>query len=453
MNLLNQKVVNSAEVVVRAAISDLLSTRKQGAVVGVAPAGAGKSYTLGTAVAAAREDRRRVAVATPTNEQAFSLVRDLATRFPREKITFVPKADLDIPADVLARKNVEVRKAGNANASTLLVGTLSKFGDARGRGDLEPVDVLLVDEAFQASSVSYYCVGDLAPRHLLMGDSGQLAPFSNAPESDRWRGLGEDPLLTAIEVLRLNHPATKVHQLPVTRRLEPRAVEVVKSFYPDHTFEAAVLPGVRQLRFGSAASARTYRVEDAILDMAAKSGWTHHELPGEAVISSDPETIECIVRLLKRLFARDPIVQCKKNLKPRALRHEDVAVAVSHNEQKRLLRVALDACGMSGVHLNTANKLQGLTFEFVVAWHPLAGMLDVDDFHLDPGRLCVMNASSSGMRGHRSCGRSGARERNPARDAGICRLGPQPSARRLVCARRCFRRPGIPSSRVGGIRF
>jgi hypothetical protein len=40
--------------------------------------------------------------------------------------------------------------------------------------------------------------------------------------------------------------------------------------------------------------------------------------------------------------------------------------------------------------VDTANKLQGLTFEVVLAWHPLAGLTDVDPFHLDPGRLCVM---------------------------------------------------------------
>ncbi len=40
--------------------------------------------------------------------------------------------------------------------------------------------------------------------------------------------------------------------------------------------------------------------------------------------------------------------------------------------------------------MNTANKLQGLTYEIVIAWHPLAGLVELDEFHLDPGRLCVM---------------------------------------------------------------
>ena len=63
---------------------------------------------------------------------------------------------------------------------------------------------------------------------------------------------------------------------------------------------------------------------------------------------------------------------------------------MSHNDQKDLLRSELDNVGLADVHVDTANKLQGLTFEVVIAWHPLAGLMDVDDFHLNPGRLCVM---------------------------------------------------------------
>jgi hypothetical protein len=40
--------------------------------------------------------------------------------------------------------------------------------------------------------------------------------------------------------------------------------------------------------------------------------------------------------------------------------------------------------------VETANKLQGLEFDIVIAWHPLAGIPDPDEFHLDHGRLCVL---------------------------------------------------------------
>jgi hypothetical protein len=67
-----------------------------------------------------------------------------------------------------------------------------------------------------------------------------------------------------------------------------------------------------------------------------------------------------------------------------------VAVGVSHNGQKDVLRLALQQRDLSGVIVDTANRLQGLEYEVTVVWHPLAGLPEPDDFHLDPGRLCVL---------------------------------------------------------------
>lgn len=385
----NKKVVAAAEQVVDAVIADALAIRGNGAVVGIAPAGAGKSYAIATAVERARAANMRVAVVTPTNEQAFALVRDLGARLKTDQISYLHADSVEMPDDC-ARSNVKEKKAKEVARDGLVVGTLSKLGDAHARGDLRPFDLLLIDEAYQANAVHYYGVGDLAPRHLLMGDSGQLAPFTTAPEPDRWRGLSEDPLLTAVEVLLLNHPKTKTHHLPISRRLDPRAVPVARSFYPDHPFEAAVLPGVRRLILGSATGGRSFRDEDAALESASTAGWAHVELPDAAVLTTDPKAIWFIVRTLQRLFQRKPRVHCENHPKGRALDQADVAVAVSHNDQKDLLRAELAAAGFADVRVNTANKLQGLTFEVVIAWHPLSGLLEGDAFHLDPGRLCVM---------------------------------------------------------------
>ena len=389
MKLYDERVVAEAEATIDQAIQQILGAGHQEAVVGVAPAGAGKSYAIGTAVKEARRAGLRVAVATPTNEQAFALVSSLAERMPRETVTFVPASAVTLPAEH-ARKNVATAKARDAAGEDILVGTLNKLGDAHARGDLHEVDLLLIDEAYQANAVHYYLVGDLAPRHLLMGDSGQLAPFTSAPEGDRWRGLREDPLLTAVEVVRRNHPATTVHRLPVTRRLDPRAVPVARAFYPGHPFEAAVLPGVRKLTLQSAPGRKTHALEDASLERASETGWAHVELPASAVLTADPETVNLVHSLLLRLFARSPTVKCENRPRAAPLRQQDVAVAVSHNDQKDLLRAVLADANLGDVQVDTANKLQGLTFEVVIAWHPLAGLTEVDEFHLDPGRLCVM---------------------------------------------------------------
>jgi hypothetical protein len=211
-------------------------------------------------------------------------------------------------------------------------------------------------------------------------------------EDDRWRGLAEDPLQTAVGILRRNHPNTPVYRLPITRRLDPRAVPVARAFYPGHAFDAAVLPDARQLRLlpAVAQDART-QLLDRSLDLAAREGWAHIELPDAPVLTADPETIGLIVDLLSRLAERAPRVRCERMPALTSLSASRIAVGVSHNDQSDQLRIALDTAGLREVVVSTANKLQGLEFDVVVAWHPLAGLPDgPDGFHLDPGRLCVL---------------------------------------------------------------
>jgi hypothetical protein len=398
--LFDSRVVKEAERRAEDAIRDLLSPA-QGprAVVVAAPAGAGKTQQVTNAVSRARDRRLRVAVATPTNEQAFGLVRRIAAVHcrprPGETVSFLPASTIALPADVRGLPEVRVVDAAGANHEALVVGTLSKLGDAFGRGDLQPFDVLLIDESYQADSSKYFAVGDLAPLHLLVGDSGQISPFTTIDDPCRWRGLPEDPLQTAVGVLLRNHPGTPVHGLPITRRLDGRAARMAKFFYPNLRFDAAVLPGVRRLalRGVPAARPRVGRLDHALdhaLDLAARDGWAHLLLPRAPVLPADPEAIDLIVTLIARLFARSPRVSCERLPGPVELGPARVAVGVSHNDQKDLLRAALAARGLSEVVVETANKLQGLEFELVVVWHPLAGLAEPDGFHLDPGRLCVL---------------------------------------------------------------
>jgi hypothetical protein len=364
-------------------------------VVVTAPAGAGKTYLISTAVGRARDRGLRVAVAAPLNDQAFGLVRSIAglhcARGGGRTVTFIPARDVTLPAPVRSLPGVRELPAVQARGEGLIVGTLDKLGDAFARGTLDPFDVLLIDESYQADSAKYFAVGGLAPVHLLVGDGGQISPFATIDDPYRWRGLSEDPLQTAVGVLRRNHPTTPVYGMPVTRRLDGRAVRVARQFYPDLTFAPAVLPGVRELRLAKA-TAKDSRLRglDGALDLASHEGWAHVELPPAAVLQADPEAVDVLTALVRRLFDRGPQVRCERQPRLADLRFEQVAVGVSHNDQKDFLRVALDACGLGGVVVETANKLQGLEFEVVFVWHPLAGLPEVDGFHLDPGRLCVL---------------------------------------------------------------
>jgi hypothetical protein len=388
-------VVAEADRVADRAIADFLSGApgRRGVHV-TAPAGAGKSYLVSRAVGRARARRLRVAVAAPTNEQAFGLVRTIALLHcgrSGQVVTFVPARDVSLPGAIRQMPGVQERDASTASRESLIVGTLSKLGDAFARGSLAPFDVLLIDESYQADAGKYYAVGDLAPVHLLVGDGGQISPFSTIEDPCRWRGLPEDPLQTAVGVLRRNHTGTAVHGLPITRRLDARAVRVARLFYPDLVFAPAALPGVRELRLRRVpATEARLRKLDAALDVAAREGWAHAEMPRAAVLQADPEAVDLLALLVRRLFDRDPNVRCERQPSLTRLRPEQVAVGVSHNDQKDFLRVALDAFGLGGVVVETANKLQGLEFEVVFVWHPLAGLPEADGFHLDPGRLCVL---------------------------------------------------------------
>lgn len=391
----DMRAVEEADQVSRAAIRNFVApTLQPKATVVPAPAGAGKSYLVSIAVGSARDRQMRVAVAAPTNEQAFGLVRRIAelhcAHKRRETVTFVPANDVNLPLPIQALRGVHVKAAKDANHDGLIVGTLSKLGDAFSRGTLGAFDALLVDESYQADSAKYFAAAGLAPVHFLVGDSGQISPFSTMPNPNRWRGLPEDPLQTAIGVLCRNHPSTKIFKLPITRRLDSRAAAVAKAFYPDLPFRPAVLPGVREVRFRRIASVdRQLRAFDAAIDTAALNGWAYLKIPKAPALAADPKMVAAIVGFVERLFKRRPESRCELASFTEISRAR-LAIGVAHNDQKDVLRVALAERGLGDVIVETANKLQGLEFELLIAWHPLAGLCEPDAFHLDPGRLCVL---------------------------------------------------------------
>jgi hypothetical protein len=382
--------------VVRRFVSDETNLAgKRFAAVVASPAGAGKSYLVttvaGAAAASTQERGGTIAIGTPTNDQAYGLVESIATRFPDTSVAFVPATGRALPHRTAARPNVSQVKAVDAGGFPIIVATLDKLGDASSRGDLPSFRYLCIDEAYQGDAAKYFKVGDVASRHLLVGDPGQLDPFTTIDDPGRWKGLDEDPTQTAVQVLLRNHPMTALYQMPITRRLSADAVPVVEAFYPGHPFRAWTLPGARRTKLVPSIGRGKVARLDATLELAAAQGWAWLQLPGTPVLTADPTTIQAIISLIKRLRDRSPELASERTGgKWEPLQPSRLAVAVSHNDQKDFMRAALDQTGLHDVRVDTANKLQGLEFDFVVAWHPLAGLPEADGFHLDPGRLCVM---------------------------------------------------------------
>jgi hypothetical protein len=397
MTLFNRSVIDAAEVVATTARENFMNISGEGAVTLTAIAGAGKSTFVRDTVTQCRTADMRVAVAAPTNEQVFALAAAIADADPSQTVAYVPARDVALPSWA-QRPNIQViTPAHRATGQAVVVGTIDKLASARNprRASIPALgtfDALIMDESYQANAGKYYAVGDIATRHLCVGDGGQIHPFTTVEAGMQWKGLGEDPLQTAVGVLRANHPDTPLHRFPITRRLDSRGAAIARCFYPpEHTFGAAVADGVRQMTLGSML-APTYRdrVLDQALDLAAEHGWTHIELPAHQVLTCDPETATAIVDVLVRLNGRAARLVCERKRRPTRLDLGRVAVGVAHNDQKDLVRAMLDRVGLTAVVVDTANRLQGLEFDVCVCWHPLAGLDEADEFHLEAGRMCVL---------------------------------------------------------------
>ena len=395
--MIDARAVEQARAVAAAAQEEFFALGREQAVVVSAVAGAGKSRLVVDTVAECRRRGVRAAVCAPTNEQVFGLVRAIAESDPRRQVAYVPARSIEVPASV-ALENVKIAAdAHEADEADVVIGTARKLADAHHPRSsqvraLGVRDALIMDESYQVDSTQYFAVADLAPRHLLVGDGGQIHPFSTVAAGLQWRGLAEDPLETAVGVLLAHHPRTAVHRFPLTRRCDARAVPIMRYFYPaSHEFGAAVPAGLRRMRLGAAhaVSSRTAAL-DATLDTAAEAGWALCELPGAQTRAADPEIARTIVDLIVRLTERGCALECERHLEGVALAPERIAIAVAHTEQKSVLRALCDAAGFPGIIVNTANQLQGLEFDVTLAWHPLAGLTRPDEFHLEAGRLCVM---------------------------------------------------------------
>lgn len=397
MNLYNQAVVDAAKVVASAARQDFLSLKRRGAVALTAIAGGGKSHFVVDTVTECRSKGMRVAVAAPTNEQVFALAASIADRDPALQVVFVPATGVELPPWAVRPNLSAIRPAHQATGADVVIGTIDKLGTARNprNSTIKPIgsfDALVMDEAYQANAAKYYAVAGIADRHLCVGDSGQIHPFTTLEEGHRWKGLPEDPLQTAIGVLRQNHPTTPIHSFPITRRLDGRGAMIARCFYPaTHTFGAAVNDGVREMHLIKAAAQQPRaRAIDKALDLAANSGWAHVELPARPVLRHDPEVAAVLVELAARLLGRGPRLVCERTRTPTALLPARIAVGVAHNDQKDLVRSLLNGAGLNGVVVDTANRLQGLEFDVSLCWHPLSGLDEADHFHLESGRMCVM---------------------------------------------------------------
>ncbi|MDF3293964.1 AAA family ATPase [Streptomyces silvisoli] len=374
----------AAAAVTEAILRDTRDGPHRGVVVD-SPPGAGKSTLV---VRAARElaaAGEQLMIVAQTNSQVDDLVDRLATADPRLPIGRLHGSDSP-PDPVLDRHPSVARstKVAELRDRQVVLATAAKWGYVKG---VEPWRHAIVDEAYQMRSDALLRVAGLFERALFVGDPGQLDPFS-VVGAEQWAGLSYDPSASAVVTLLAHNPGLPQHRLPVSWRLPASAAPLISdAFYPYTPFRSGTGHGERTLSFGVASDGSG---PDRVLDEAAASGWGLLELPARHTPRTDPEAVAAVAQVVRRLLDRGGVTVSERAEEPVPLTADRVAVGTAHRDQAAAVRAALARLGVTGVVVDTANRLQGREFDVTVVLHPLSGRPDATAFHLETGRLCVL---------------------------------------------------------------
>lgn len=356
------------------------------------PPGAGKS-TLVREIGRRARRHGQVPIVVQTNDQADDTVRGFVADQRRGATpvrigrlhagSYIPPDDLNSQPGVSFSNSIN-----DLHDSEVIVAPAAKWATVS-------LDLAwpfaIVDEAYQMRSDALLPIGAMMESLLLVGDPGQLAPFTTADET-RFRGRPLSPIETAAATILTTQPATARLALPVSWRLPSHAAPLISDAFYQTPFTAGTLPEDRHLRRGVTPLRRS-RGADAV-DGAIGNGWAYVELDELPMPQTDPEAIDAIVDVVKELIEADITIEDEHGT--RGLRPSDIAVGVTHRDQRDHVRTTLqgtrDRTGLpvDEVIVDTANVLQGREFEVVVVWHPLSGRRDASQFHLDAGRLCVL---------------------------------------------------------------
>lgn len=368
-----------------AILYDTLHSAHRGIVVD-SPPGAGKSTLVVRAALELAAAGRPLMIVAQTNAQVDDLVTRLAEKDPELPVGRLHSNDPD-PYDKALDELPGVRKSAKAAdlaGLDVVVSTAAKWAHVQG---VEPWRHAIVDEAYQMRSDALLAVAGLFERALFVGDPGQLDPFS-VVGAEQWAGLSYDPSASAVSTLLAHNPELPQHRLPVSWRLPASAAPLVSAaFYPYTPFRSGTGDGDRLLSFAVPSDGSG---PDRVLDEAAASGWGLLELPARRTPRTDPEAVRAVATVVRRLLDRGGAATSERSDDPVPLTADRIAVGTAHRDQAAAVRAALAELGVTGVAVDTANRLQGREFDVTVVLHPLSGRPDATAFHLETGRLCVL---------------------------------------------------------------
>lgn len=330
------------------------------------PPGAGKTMLVAL-LAATLADRAglRVAIAAQTRAQAA----EVATRAGRltEHVRLAwPKKH---PDPDLTGTHATIARRGTLRYPTtgggVLVATTARW--LLSDPDELAADVMIVDEAWQATYGDVGALGAFASTVVLIGDPGQIDPVVTGP-TERWEGSPTGPHVPAPTALMAAHgDAVSVVTLRHTWRLGPVTTALLQpACYPSLPFTSRRPPEHVTIDGDPAPEVQA-------LPVAAPGG------PGDAAM------LRTVADRARHLIEHATLTTSEGT---RTMEAEDVAVVLPHVSQAGAVRAML--ADHPAVLVGTANAVQGMERPAAVALHPLAGYRDANAFGTDPGRACVM---------------------------------------------------------------
>ncbi|MFJ8691803.1 AAA family ATPase [Streptomyces roseolilacinus] len=374
-----------ADRAVAGVLADLDSATGRGVVVD-SPPGAGKSTLVKRATGHLTSAGHQVMIVAQTNEQVDDLVDNIAREYPDLPLGRLHANGFSLPERVSRHANVRGGNEAPALRELAVVVSTAKKWSYVSPEKCAPWRWAIVDEAYQMRSDALLATAPLFSENdsqvLFVGDPGQLDPFATV-NTDRWHGLTWDPLRNAVDVTLAHNPDLLRHELPVSWRLPEMAAPLVqRAFYPFYSFISGTKAADRVLAYRTAPHRTT--PPDAVLACAAESGWGLLELPARHTLDDDPEVAEALAETAARLLERGALVN------EESLAESRIAIGTARTVQADAVRARLEKRGLTGITVDTANRLQGREFDVTLVWHPLSGRQDASAFHLETGRLCVL---------------------------------------------------------------
>lgn len=334
------------------------------------PPGAGKTETIATIVSHLvmhSNPPLRIGVVAGTKNQivgiANRLTNHLSTDFIHLFMSGDVPGDIDPMIPVFSSKgtvyDLEVERMGNDIDRCVKLRTLASVSKSK-----DEFDILVVDEAYQATCYSVLLASRKTEQLLLVGDPGQIGPVQ--PIDDRHWSDRDMNVSDRAPTQMKRRPEAIVHHLRNSYRLGSDTVDCIRPLY-GFSFDSA----------------------NVDREVIGKAEIEAIEVP-EAETLTDPILMSKVASHAASLIGS--VIRDEDDERPATT--DDIAIVVPQNDQITALSSYLSKLKIRRITIGTANSLQGGEWPIVIAVDPILGG-EVSEHAIEPGRLCVMASRHS----------------------------------------------------------